>query len=188
VLSTALGLVVPGLISRHTIARCAGVLYTFFGCRLMYIGYKADPNETAAAEFEELEVPIPTPPPLPPSGPTCVPSAYRPLCTAAEHRARTPPCGRTQKRCQRFRSPHLCVLGNHFGRPAHRGGVQERWPDSAAAALAGEDDARRRTAQGPRAPIHVADLYPDLHGGAPSLLPPPPSRHILQHSTRAIDD
>lgn len=61
-LSTALGLVVPGLISRHTIARCAGVLYTFFGCRLMYIGYKADPNETAAAEFEELEVPISTHP------------------------------------------------------------------------------------------------------------------------------
>jgi hypothetical protein len=56
ILSTALGLVVPGLISRHTIARCAGVLYTFFGCRLMYIGYKADPKETAAAEFEELEV------------------------------------------------------------------------------------------------------------------------------------
>lgn len=55
ILSTALGLVVPGLISRHTIARCAGVLYTFFGCRLMYIGYKADPKETAAAEFEELE-------------------------------------------------------------------------------------------------------------------------------------
>jgi len=55
VLSTALGLVVPKLITRKTVARLAGVLYTFFGFRLMYIGYNSDPTETADKEFEELE-------------------------------------------------------------------------------------------------------------------------------------
>lgn len=39
VLSTALGFVVPNLISRHTTGVLAGCLYTFFGLRLIYIAY-----------------------------------------------------------------------------------------------------------------------------------------------------
>lgn len=54
-LSTALGLVVPKLITRNTVCRLAGVLYCFFGMRLCYIAYRSDPSETAAKEFEELE-------------------------------------------------------------------------------------------------------------------------------------
>lgn len=55
ILSTALGLVVPKLITRNTVCRLAGVLYFFFGCRLCFIAYRSNPNETAAKEFEELE-------------------------------------------------------------------------------------------------------------------------------------
>lgn len=55
VLSTALGLIVPKLITRKTTNRLASILYTFFGARLVYIGWKSDPNETAEAEFAELE-------------------------------------------------------------------------------------------------------------------------------------
>mmetsp|Transcript_37680 Transcript_37680/g.63413 ORF Transcript_37680/g.63413 Transcript_37680/m.63413 type:complete len:263 (+) Transcript_37680:155-943(+) len=55
ILSTALGLIVPKLITRKTTARLAGILYTFFGFRLMYIGWRSDPKLTAAAEFEEVE-------------------------------------------------------------------------------------------------------------------------------------
>jgi len=55
ILSTALGLVVPKLITRRTTARLAGVLYFCFGLRLMYIAWRSDPGETAAAEFEEVE-------------------------------------------------------------------------------------------------------------------------------------
>jgi hypothetical protein len=51
-----LGLIVPKLITRKTTARLAGILYTFFGFRLMYIGWRSDPKLTAAAEFEEVEV------------------------------------------------------------------------------------------------------------------------------------
>mmetsp|Transcript_34206 Transcript_34206/g.74772 ORF Transcript_34206/g.74772 Transcript_34206/m.74772 type:complete len:263 (-) Transcript_34206:189-977(-) len=55
VISTGLGLIVPKLITRKTTARLAGILYTFFGMRLMYIGWRSDPNQTAASEFEEVE-------------------------------------------------------------------------------------------------------------------------------------
>ena len=39
IVSTALGFIVPNLISRHTTGLLAGCLYTFFGLRLMYIAY-----------------------------------------------------------------------------------------------------------------------------------------------------
>lgn len=55
VLSTALGTVAPYLISRTMVNRVAAMLYTFFGLRLMYIAYRSDPNETPAAEMEEVE-------------------------------------------------------------------------------------------------------------------------------------
>ena len=42
VLSVMLGLVVPQLISKETVSKAAFVLYTFFGCRLMYIAYKSE--------------------------------------------------------------------------------------------------------------------------------------------------
>ena len=42
VLSVMLGLVVPQLISKETVSKAAFVLYTFFGCRLMYLAYKSE--------------------------------------------------------------------------------------------------------------------------------------------------
>ena len=44
VLSTALGLIVPNLISQDVVNKAAFVLYTFFGCRLLYIAYRARPR------------------------------------------------------------------------------------------------------------------------------------------------
>ncbi|CAI5464503.1 unnamed protein product [Closterium sp. Yama58-4] len=55
VLSTGLGLIVPNLISRKATNSAATVLYTFFGLRLLYIAWKADPKESAAKEMEEVE-------------------------------------------------------------------------------------------------------------------------------------
>lgn len=54
VLSAALGVVLPNLISQSTVNNCATVLYTFFGMRLMYIGYKGE-EENKDEEFEEVE-------------------------------------------------------------------------------------------------------------------------------------
>ena len=39
--STALGLVVPNLISKSTVNKAAFVLYTFFGMRLLYIAWRS---------------------------------------------------------------------------------------------------------------------------------------------------
>jgi exosortase/archaeosortase len=47
VISTALGFVVPNLISRKTTGLLAGCLYTFFGLRLMYIAYHAGNGKEA---------------------------------------------------------------------------------------------------------------------------------------------
>lgn len=55
VLSTALGFIVPNLISRHTTGVLAGCLYTFFGLRLMYIAYfsgtSSEANEVRLAFY-----------------------------------------------------------------------------------------------------------------------------------------
>mmetsp|Transcript_5765 Transcript_5765/g.10551 ORF Transcript_5765/g.10551 Transcript_5765/m.10551 type:complete len:226 (+) Transcript_5765:78-755(+) len=45
VISAALGYVVPNLISKQTTHNAATLLYTFFGLRLLYIGYKSKNNE-----------------------------------------------------------------------------------------------------------------------------------------------
>ncbi|KAL3690513.1 hypothetical protein R1sor_016822 [Riccia sorocarpa] len=55
VLSTGLGVMVPNLISRKHTNTAATVLYTFFGARLLYIAWKADPNSTPEKELEEVE-------------------------------------------------------------------------------------------------------------------------------------
>ncbi|BBN20234.1 Ca2+/H+ antiporter, TMEM165/GDT1 family [Marchantia polymorpha subsp. ruderalis] len=55
VLSTGLGRIVPNLISRKHTNAAATVLYTFFGARLLYIAWKADPNSTPQKELEEVE-------------------------------------------------------------------------------------------------------------------------------------
>jgi Ca2+/H+ antiporter, TMEM165/GDT1 family len=47
IISTALGFIVPNLISRHTTGLLAGCLYTFFGLRLMYIAYHASSGKEA---------------------------------------------------------------------------------------------------------------------------------------------
>jgi len=54
VLSVAIGLVLPNLISQRTVHNCATVLYTFFGCRLMWIGARGE-EENKDEEFEEVE-------------------------------------------------------------------------------------------------------------------------------------
>jgi len=55
VLSVMLGLVVPQLISKETVSKAAFVLYTFFGCRLMYIAYKSGGASSMSGEVEEVE-------------------------------------------------------------------------------------------------------------------------------------
>lgn len=55
VLSTGLGFIVPNLISRKATNSAATVLYTFFGLRLLYIAWKADPNDTPQKEMEEVQ-------------------------------------------------------------------------------------------------------------------------------------
>merc|ERR1719486_1811414 len=54
VLSAAIGLVLPNLISQRTVHQCATALYTFFGMRLMWIGCKGE-EEDKDEEFEEVE-------------------------------------------------------------------------------------------------------------------------------------
>ncbi|CAE8637875.1 unnamed protein product [Polarella glacialis] len=53
VLSACLGVVLPNLISQATVSKCATVLYTFFGFRLMYVGAREEGNKDE--EFEEVE-------------------------------------------------------------------------------------------------------------------------------------
>jgi len=55
VLSTGLGRIVPNLISKKHTNNAATVLYTFFGSRLLYIAWKADPHHTPQKELEEVE-------------------------------------------------------------------------------------------------------------------------------------
>lgn len=54
VLSAGLGIILPNLISQQTVHNCATGLYTFFGCRLMWIGAKGE-EEDKDEEFEEVE-------------------------------------------------------------------------------------------------------------------------------------
>ena len=64
VMSTALGWVIPNLISSNTVKSAACLLYTIFGFRLLYIGYKApSPNSsersaTMAGEIDEVQTKI----------------------------------------------------------------------------------------------------------------------------------
>ena len=46
VISTALGYVLPNLISRKATQHAASVLYTFFGLRLLYIAWYSKPQES----------------------------------------------------------------------------------------------------------------------------------------------
>eukprot|EP00933_Yihiella_yeosuensis_P010013 TRINITY_DN116230_c0_g1_i1.p1 TRINITY_DN116230_c0_g1~~TRINITY_DN116230_c0_g1_i1.p1 ORF type:complete len:261 (-),score=34.12 TRINITY_DN116230_c0_g1_i1:109-891(-) len=54
VLSCILGVVLPNLISQETVSKCATVLYTFFGLRLMWVGARGE-EEDKDEEFEEVE-------------------------------------------------------------------------------------------------------------------------------------
>ncbi|GMH43201.1 hypothetical protein BSKO_11123 [Bryopsis sp. KO-2023] len=54
VISAALGVVVPALISPELTHHAATILYTIFGFRLLYVAWKADPNETQE-EIKEVE-------------------------------------------------------------------------------------------------------------------------------------
>ena len=46
VISTALGYVLPNLISRKATQHAASVLYTFFGLRLLYIAWHSKPQDS----------------------------------------------------------------------------------------------------------------------------------------------
>ena len=54
VLSTALGVIAPMLISPKVVNKCAFVLYTFFGCRLFYIAWRAKPGQSMQEEVDEV--------------------------------------------------------------------------------------------------------------------------------------
>ena len=51
VISTALGYVLPNLISRKATQHAASVLYTFFGLRLLYIAWYSKPQESNQVAF-----------------------------------------------------------------------------------------------------------------------------------------
>ncbi|KAL2526179.1 GDT1-like protein 3 [Abeliophyllum distichum] len=55
VLSTALGRIVPNLISRKHTNSAATVLYAFFGLRLLYIAWRSDTKASQKKEMEEVE-------------------------------------------------------------------------------------------------------------------------------------
>lgn len=55
VLSTGLGRIVPNLISKKHTNSAATVLYCFFGLRLLYIAWRADPKASQKKEMEEVE-------------------------------------------------------------------------------------------------------------------------------------
>ncbi|XP_039043772.1 GDT1-like protein 4 [Hibiscus syriacus] len=55
VLSTALGRIVPNLISRKHTNSAATVLYAFFGLRLLYIAWRSDSMASQKKEIEEVE-------------------------------------------------------------------------------------------------------------------------------------
>ena len=54
VLSTALGVIAPMLISPKVVNKCAFVLYTFFGCRLFYIAWRSKPGASMQEEVDEV--------------------------------------------------------------------------------------------------------------------------------------
>jgi len=54
VLSTALGVLAPMLISPKVVNKCAFVLYTFFGCRLFYIAWRSKPGASMQEEVDEV--------------------------------------------------------------------------------------------------------------------------------------
>ncbi|GAB2229137.1 hypothetical protein Droror1_Dr00023272 [Drosera rotundifolia] len=55
ILSTALGRIVPNLISVKLTNSFATILYAFFGFRLLYIAWKSDPKASQKKEMEEVE-------------------------------------------------------------------------------------------------------------------------------------
>ncbi|KAF3795985.1 GDT1-like protein 4 [Nymphaea thermarum] len=55
VLSTALGRIVPNLISRKHTNNAATVLYAFFGLRLLYIAWRSSSKTSQKKEMEEVE-------------------------------------------------------------------------------------------------------------------------------------
>jgi len=55
IISTALGVIIPNLISKETTEALATLLYTFFGLRLYWIAYKSDPSHGVEDEIEEVE-------------------------------------------------------------------------------------------------------------------------------------
>ena len=54
VLSTAMGVLAPMLISPKVVNKCAFVLYTFFGCRLFYIAWRSKPGSSMQEEVDEV--------------------------------------------------------------------------------------------------------------------------------------
>lgn len=54
VISTLMGVIVPNLMSRKATGIAAGCLYTFFGCRLMYIAYRSGNSEDVEEEIQEV--------------------------------------------------------------------------------------------------------------------------------------
>merc|ERR1711971_540462 len=54
ILSTGLGLVLPNLISRDTVRHFAVILYTCFGCRLIWIATRGD-TEEIEEEIKDVE-------------------------------------------------------------------------------------------------------------------------------------
>lgn len=54
VLSTAMGVLAPMLISPKVVNKCAFVLYTFFGCRLFYIAWRSKPGSSMQDEVDEV--------------------------------------------------------------------------------------------------------------------------------------
>ena len=55
VISTALGYVLPNLISRQATQHAATALYTFFGLRLLWIAWRSKPQASNQDEVEEIE-------------------------------------------------------------------------------------------------------------------------------------
>lgn len=56
VISTALGFVVPNLISRKTTGLLAGCLYTFFGFRLLWIAMRSGDEKAAVEVLRPLSI------------------------------------------------------------------------------------------------------------------------------------
>lgn len=54
-LSTALGMMAPLLVTRDKVSRFAVMLYTFFGLRLLYLGFKQSSKDSTEQEVEEVE-------------------------------------------------------------------------------------------------------------------------------------